>query len=474
MWPLTTAKRAIIVAGCLSMAYTQLITSPAMVQFARSLGGTDLHIGILGAVPVGLVFMQWFAALAVNRLPYRKPLWFWLSIVQRLIFLPAALGPWLWPQLSDAFWIGTLLVLTVVNHGLYQFAAPLWLSWMGDYLPHKGLNGYWGVRHALMQWTAALALLANSLFFFQSGIDVRAAFAAIIVLGCLLGVGDILLFIRIDEPRASHRSELKTWNLIAAPFRRPDFRSFILFSCFWNLAAMVGAPFISVFLLEYVGMDLYHVLLLWTLSWVGGALFSHQLGQWTERFGQRPMLVLCTALKWTCMLALLACPADPVTAFWVLTPVLMLDAFLNAGILIANNGFMIKNSPQENRTMFIAAGNGFAGLVGGVTSVLAGWVLAMTDSWSAEFHGLRIVNFHVAFAVSLLLRLAAVWLATFIREPQSAGARYVAGQVLAASRERLAWVWSGTPARDYPAQPAIVELLHSSSAELEPDSRQAA
>ena len=60
---------------------------------------------------------------------------------------------------------------------------------------------------------------------------------------------------------------------------------------------MVGAPFISMYLLEHVGMDLFHVLLLWTISWVGGALLSNQLGQWAERFGQRPVLVLCTAFK---------------------------------------------------------------------------------------------------------------------------------------------------------------------------------
>jgi hypothetical protein len=28
--------------------------------------------------------------------------------------------------------------------------------------------------------------------------------------------------------------------------RNRDFRGFIFYSCFWNLAAMVGAPFISI------------------------------------------------------------------------------------------------------------------------------------------------------------------------------------------------------------------------------------
>ena len=419
------------------MAYTQLTTSPATVQFARSMGATGFHIGILGALPMALVCMQLISAIVVERLGRRKPLWLCLSIVQRMIFLPAALGPWLFPKVDDAIWIWVLLALTALNHGMLHFGTPLWLSWMGDYLPHKGLNRFWGLRHSSQQWTAALALLANALFFFKSGVDVRAAFAAIITLGAILGVADILLFLRVEEPPMRQAPETKLWTALAGPFRQRDYRGFIFYSCFWNLAAMVGAPFISMYLLEHVGMDLFHVLLLWTISWVGGAVLSNHLGQVAERFGQRPVLVLCTAFKSINMIGLLACPADPTIAFWVLSPIFMIDAFLNAGIAIANNGFMIKNSPRENRTMFIAAGTGFAGMVGGAASIMAGAAIAHSVDWSWTLHGTTYVNFHVLFAVSMICRLIAAVLATQIREPSSATARHVAIEIWIATRVRV-------------------------------------
>jgi hypothetical protein len=104
------------------MAYTQLTTSPATVQFARSLGATGLHIGILGALPLGLVCMQLLAAVTVQHVSRRKPLWMAMSLVQRTIFLPAALGPWLFPEVGDTVWIWTLVALTAVNHGMLHFA----------------------------------------------------------------------------------------------------------------------------------------------------------------------------------------------------------------------------------------------------------------------------------------------------------------------------------------------------------------
>ena len=418
------------------MAFTQLTTSPATVQFARSLGATGLHIGILGALPLGLVCLQLLSALAARWLGRRKPVWMAVSLVQRSIFLPAVLGPWLFPEVSNLFWIWTLLALTALNHGLLQFATPLWLSWMGDYLPHQGLNRFWGLRHSSQQWTAALALLGNALFFFHSGVDVRAAFAAIITAGVVLGLSDILLFWRIEEPPLRHQSTLSLRQAVAGPFRQRNFRGFIFYSCFWNLSAMVGAPFISMYLLEYVGMDLFHVLLLWTIAWVGGAMLSNRLGGLAERYGQRPVIVLCTAFKSANMIGLLFCPADPTIAFYVLAPIFMLDAFLNAGILIANNGFLIKNSPRENRTMFIAAGTGLAGAVGGAASIAAGAALTASEAWSWTWGETVYVNFHVLFAGSLVLRLISAGLATLISEPQSAGARVVVDDLLVATRVR--------------------------------------
>jgi MFS family permease len=170
-----------------------------------------------------------------------------------------------------------------------------------------------------------------------------------------------------------------------------------------------------------VGLDVFHVLLLWTCSWVGGSLAARRLGHLTECHGERAVLVLCLAFKPALMLGLLAVPRNPAIAFWCLAPAFALDQVLNAGIEIANNGFMLKRSPRENRTMFIAAGTAFAGTVGGLTAVAAGAVLGATTSWSIQWQGATLVNFHALFALSVVLRIAAALLATRLHDSQSIG-----------------------------------------------------
>ena len=372
MWSLTGAKRAIVIAGCLAAAYTQLTTSPATIRYLRSIGGNELHIGILGALPTLMLFMQFISGVVVNHLRHRRRLWFWAAMTHRLLLLPTALGPWLFPGMSSEFWVVTLLVTTALNQALLHFSSPLWLSWMGDYLPHEGLSHFWGHRQFWMQITAAASLAFAAFLLFKTELGIETGYAVLTCIGTLCGVLDLLLFHRIHEPEVTQVPSPRLRQVLGAPFRNKDFRRYIRFMCYWNFAAMAGAPFISLYLLEEVNMDLFRVLLLWTISWVGGAMFSRTLGYWADRYGTRPVLVICVASKSANMLALLLTPHNPDIAFWVLAPFFMLDAAQNAGILIANNGFMIKHSPTENRTMYIAATQALAGIVGGVTSIAAG------------------------------------------------------------------------------------------------------
>jgi len=211
------------------------------------------------------------------------------------------------------------------------------------------------------------------------------------------------------------------------------------------------------YLLECVGMDVFHVLMLWSVSWLGGAVLSNRLGLWAERFGQRPLLVWSVAFKSVNMIALVFTPHDPHTAFWTLLPVFMFDAFLNAGYNIATNAYLLKHSPPQNRTTFIAAGAGLAGIAGGATSILAGVLLSWSAGWRGEWWGATWVNFEVMFAISVLLRISAIGMALRVREPGSVGALAAMGLLareakLAAARR----IWTRVDPAPAPGEPELV------------------
>lgn len=462
MWSLTGAKRAIIVAGCLAAAYTQLTTSPATIRYARSIGANELHIGILGALPTLMLFMQFVSGVVVNHLRFRRRLWFWSAMTHRLLLLPTALGPWLIPGMSSEFWIGMLLVTTALNQALLHFSSPLWLSWMGDYLPHEGLSGYWGSRQFWMQVTAAGSLAAAAFLVLRNDQGIERGYAVLTCVGTLCGVLDLLLFHRIPEPPVTRVPSPRLRQVLAAPFRNKDFRRYIRFMCYWNFAAMAGAPFISLYLMEVVGMDLFRVLLLWTISWVGGAMLSRTLGRWADHYGTRPVLIICVASKSANMLALLLSPQNPDAAFWFLAPFFMLDAAQNAGILIANNGFMIKHSPSENRTMYIAATQALAGVVGGTTSIAAGWIMTRLAGHTWQFGDWTMGHFQMMFAVSIVLRWLALFLVQSVREPNSRATMTLVVDVVESFTWRGMFLSAGLPQQNRRPLDATAVRLESS------------
>lgn len=436
------------------MIYLQLTTSPATVQFARALGANGLHIGILGALPTAMLFMQFVAGVVVNRIKYRRWLWLTVGIAHRLVMLPAALGPVLWPDMPEGFWAWTLIALTATNYAMADFCHPLWMSWMGDYLPKQGLSRFWGRRHLWMHWTAAFTLGLAAVYVTGHPGGIKPAFATLGVIAAVCGVIDLLVFLKIDEPPVRPAESLKLRDVLSAPFQLREFRRFIGFMCFWHFAAMTGAPFISLFLLEYVQMDLFHVMLLWATSWIGGALMAGRLGWLADRFGHRPLLVMSIAFKSSLMLALLFVPTNPQLTFWLLVPVFMLDALLNAGIAIAQHGFLLSYSPSENRAMYIAAGTAIAGMIGGLTSIASGALLRSLAGWDFSYLAVGVSHFHVLFSISVVLRLIAAGLVLMVEEPDATGTREVMTHLFYAARRKVIRLtmttWRVDPSLDRP------------------------
>ena len=463
MWSQKSAQRAIIVAGCLGMIYLQLTTSPATVQFARALGANGLHIGILGALPTAMLFMQFVSAVLVNRIKYRRRLWLTVGIAHRLVMLPAALGPTLWPDMPAGFWVWTLVGLTGLNFAMADFCHPLWMSWMGDYLPKQGLSRFWGRRHLWMHWSAAVALGLAAVYVSGHPDGIKPAFATLGVIAAVCGVADLLFFLKVDEPPVKPAPSPRLRDILSAPFQQREFRRFIGFSCFWHFAAMTGAPFIGLFLLEYVRMDLFHVMLLWATSWIGGALTAGRMGWLADKFGHRPLLVLSISLKSTLMIALLIVPANPTLAFWLLIPVFMLDALLNAGIAIAQHGFLLSYSPSENRAMYIAAGTAIAGMVGGATSIGSGFALRALAGWDFSYLAVGVSHFHVLFSISVLLRLIASVVVLVVEEPEASPTGEVVTHLWHAAQRRLLRVTRTAWRVDAPAP--LPRLLAGESAQ---------
>ncbi len=409
----------VTVAGCLAMVYTTFTTSPLATEFFRQLGATEIHFGFLSGLPLVMLVMQFVGALLTNRVTARKPYFMIFAICARLLYLPIAFLPVIFPGWNQEIKIRMLLGLLVLSSALGNLIVPVWFSWMADLIPSRILNRYWGGRQRWMTfiWTVSY-LVVGWITFSLHSVPVTRLFALACSIGVLAGVIDILLFQMVPEPQNIQSSQSNILKEVLEPFCHKQYRSFLVYICCFHFSVMLGACFMQLYVLKVLEIPLWQTTLIWSTTGLGGALVARTWGWLTDRYGHRPVLTFCTSLKPGVALVFTI-----ITRKWVpvvLPLVFFFDNMLNSGDTIASNGYMLKMAPRKNRSTFVAAVTALTGISGGLGAITGGALLRHTSHFSPFIFGRTWNNYQLIFALSFFCRILCIPLAAGIKEPASA------------------------------------------------------
>ncbi len=407
----------VTVGGSLAMVYMACVGSPATTEFFRFLGATETHFGLFSGLPMLMLSLQFVGAVLTNRLRARKPAFMFCMIASRLTYVLMVLAA-LWAPPSSRRAVLLLSIgLVGLNAALLNIGSPLWFSWMADLIPHRVLNRYWGVRQRWMHVVWTVTHLAVAAFVYGLDWPIVHVFAVLAVIGVAAGIVDILLFRRVGEPPNLVLRNTPFFRSLAEPFRHRDFRSFLLYSCSWSAAVSFAASFMLLHLLKGIGLPVWQATLLWCILGAGNAISAGFWGIMADRHGHKPILWICTCFKPVVVLAFFL--ITPENVMWIMCPVWLFDGVWNAGIAVATNGYMMKTSPRENRSMFLAAGMGLTGICGGAGAILGGYFLEWTSAFSVVALGRSWTHYHLLFGLGIFLRLLCFPLLRRVREPGS-------------------------------------------------------
>ncbi len=420
--------RTMVIGGCLAMVYAVGIGSPATTEFFRAIGAREFHFGLITGIPLFMLVFQFVGAAALNRAARRKSVFVGLLVFCRLLYLGVAFLPFAFRERGGPTLLVLVLVLLAVSAAAHNYAVPFWYSWMADLIPRRVLNRIWGWRQRAMHLTWSAAFLAVAFFLHRTDAPATVTFPILAVLAVAAGVVDVLLFLGVREPPNLVIAVRRPWRELAAPLRHPDYRRFVGLSCAWSFATMCAASFMQLYVLKVIGLSPGVVTLIWCVQGIGMATASGMWGRLADRHGHRPILNVCITLK--PLIAVVFLVLTPRNAVWLLPLAFLPDSMLNAGYTIASNGYMLSIAPRENRSMFIAAIAGLAGMCGGLSAFLGGILLARTQGWSATVAGWSLNHYHLLFAASFVLRLACRPLVRRIREPGSAGSMRLLGAMM--------------------------------------------
>jgi len=437
---LSRAIKKNIVSGSIGTLFGICMGGAFLTGFALRLGASPLQIGLLGSLPLVVYPVQILASYISERTGERKKIWAWTAILQRALWIPIVLIPFLFARSNPQICIKSLLLVVLFSSLLGSIGVPLWYSWWGDIIPSKTGGSFWAKRNVFVNSVALVSslLLARFLDLFPKSETAQGfiGFAIIFGIGIACGEIDILIHRHIPDPGMSlSLQKVKLLPLLKKPFQHSNFRRYALFITTWNFAVYIMAPFVNVYFLKILGMRYFDIYLLNGLHLGMNILFSQVWGYLGDKFGHKPIMRVCVlGMAIHPLVYLFVTPEN----YFVLLPIMFgVLGTLSGGIGIASINLLLGLSPRENRSIFVGVFHSLVGLAASIAPLVAGGIAQVTQDFMFSFMGNNLVNLHLLFLLSMFARLGCLPFLNKVEEKQAKPVGLVIKQITVGNPFRL-------------------------------------
>jgi hypothetical protein len=479
---LRKSLHVVTMAWMVGVVWMSAISGSHFKIFASMLGFNNFAFGLLGTLPFVATFGQLAAALLIERTGLLKYQFMQCATVHRLLWLVVAAIPLVLPFPSTLAVAAVLVVLTA-SWFMGALSSPAWLTWMGALVPRRIRGRYFAARARICMGVQIVVVIGLGVLM-DSIVDpavtaqgkavspvVMWTISAILAGAALFGTMDILLFHRVPEVlppppagqpaagRPIRRTPVELFRyFLLGPLKDPAFRNYVLYGMTMTFSITVGGWFFWRNAMENLGFSSLATNVLFLV--IGPIAGIGAVGKWgkaIDRWGRRPVLVICTVgaslslLGWFFASRDLPSPQfvthsaawvlggvgrlfghpdwapigphTPVTAYLIAAAMCLLGGATWTGIDLAQTGIVLGFSDGSGQSRYVAAssvlistGGVLGGLVGGTVAQVFSGLEADPIRWGPFLWN----NWHATFALALLVRGLTVWFLVKMPDPGAA------------------------------------------------------
>jgi len=402
--------------GAFSTVFIMFTGGAYLTGLALMLGANDFEIALLAAVPFLTQAVQLVSAYFVDLTGQRKRITFWGSLIGRQIW-------WLVLPLLffESGWnLGLLIAAVILSNMLVMIATPGWLSWMSELVPEKARARYFGVRSFFVSIATISSMIIGGLIVDECRAfgHEHAGYAIIISIGSLFAFAAVNILNRLPDKSPVEIKTSGNWANIYGPLKNRSFRRLLKVFSMWNFAIGISAPFFAPHMLSNLKMSFTQISIYTSAAALLAVLLNKSWGRMIDRVGCKPVIAF-TAFGIAAIPLLWFIPREGHLHILIFESIY--SGFLWAGFNLAAFNIPIANSPKQGRTIYLAAFSVVTGLSFFAASLIGG---TLAQNWTDihwHFAGQTIVNYHIIFAISSVLRFLAAFLVLTFREPKEKG-----------------------------------------------------
>lgn len=402
--------------GIFATVHITLTTGAFLTGFALLLGANDFEIALLTAIPLLTQILQVVAVHAVEYAGRRKWITGICSLAGRALWVFLVLIPLIKPLREQAIhvFLWTFLWISI----LLSFSGAPWLSWMADLVPAKIRGRYFGRRNMILGIvTMATSILAGRILDHFKGQQRLEIGFVIVEMFAVICAGIAFLFLtQQPEPPYRRMPGYNFWHYIQQPFQSSRFKTLLIFYLFFTFAIGIASSYFPVYLLKTLGWSFSNLALLAIGTAIMTLLTQPLWGRIIDRVGHKP--VIKTAVIGVLPIPVLYFLATPNHSWPIWFDMVFTGIFWSAFNLAMFN-MVFYSLPDKGQSMFLAVHSALTGVTNFAAMIIGGWIAQSLSSIRFVFLGKEIINYHILFGLTLVLRLAAIPLLKKMQEPEA-------------------------------------------------------
>ncbi len=397
------------------------------ILFLSTLGLSKTEMGfVLSLMPYcGLIAL--FVAPAVARHGYKRTyiLFFGLRAVVTALLL---FTPWVMAQFGATltFWYvaGIVSLFSILRAVGVTGNFP----WIQEYVPNNVRGKYTATNNVFTTLVGFLAVSAGG--FVLAHTAGLTGFMLLIATGVIFGLASVWLavFIPGGAPVPPEEAAKQGHRDLSAAVHDGQFLRYLAGSGLIVLATTPLGSFLPLFMGEQVGLTQSQVVLLQSGSLFGSLLSSYGWGWFADRYGSRPVIFSGLAQLAALPVLWLLMPRNSPASAAIALFIAFLQGTANMGWGIGSARLLYVNIvPPAKKADYMALYFAWVGVVGGTSQLIAGRLLDITDSLSAQFALLAQNPYLPIFAAAFFFPLLTLFIMRRIREESPVSVTQFAG-----------------------------------------------
>lgn len=393
-------------------AYLTFFGSPFLLMLS-SLGLPKTSIGLL------MSLLPFFGLTSLVSAPYIarygfKRTWLVFFGARKLVTALLLLTPWVaqtWGGRGAFVFVAVVMALFSLCRALAETAA---YPWSQEMIPDGVRGKFTALDYMVLSTAAALALVFAGWVLGDS--PPLSRFMTLILVG--LGFGFFAVWCSTHWVGGAPLQEgpaRPSLNTLLGPLRDRNFAYYLGVHAAIALASGMGT-FLPLYLKDAIGLPDSVVVWLQISGLAASLVTAYAWGWAADRFGARPVVLVSTYLMPLTNILWFMLPRHSSWSAAGAAGLYFIGTAFGTGWAMGTTRMVFSNIvPQERRTEYMSVYYAWIGLMGGITPLLAGWVLDQLKELSGQWGPFVVDQYTPLWASAVVLVLVAAALVSRIR-----------------------------------------------------------